>query len=382
MKMRKEKSMSDKNLKIIISAGGTGGHIFPAIAVANALKLNNPNTDILFVGAKGRMEMEKVPQAGYPIIGLNISGIQRKLTLKNLILPFKLLASLFAANRIIKEYKPDIVAGFGGYASGPVLRRATAKGIPTLIQEQNSFPGITNKILAKKVKKICVAYDGMEQFFPKEKLLFTGNPVRQDIINTNALRNDATNFFELQPNKLTILVIGGSLGARTINESICEILTWIKDQSLQIVWQTGKHFISEAEQYVKHTDYSGIKVSAFINRMDLAYAAADIIISRAGAIAISEICLVKKPVILIPSPNVAEDHQTKNAMALVKQNAAILLKDIDAKAKLKEELEKLINDKEQQSKLIENITKLGKADAASKIAEAIMNLKDTKPKQK
>lgn len=374
--------MSDRSLKIIITAGGTGGHIFPAIAVANAIKIILPKADILFVGAKGRMEMEKVPQAGYRIEGLNISGIQRKITLKNISVPFKLMASLIKANRILNNFKPDIVAGFGGYASGPVMRRATAKGIPTLIQEQNSFPGITNRILAKKVNKICVAYDGMDRFFPYEKIVLTGNPVRQDIIHTEHLKNDAAKHFNINPEKFTLLAIGGSLGARTINESIAGLLPWLEKQQLQIIWQTGKHYFQEAERISHDLNYAGIQASAFITRMDLAYAASDIIISRAGAIAISEICLVKKPAILIPSPNVSEDHQTKNAMALVKQNAALLVKDIDAREKLKDELEKLIANSSQQNDLINNISKLGKADAAERIANTIIELTDTKSKHK
>lgn len=366
--------MSQNSLKVIISGGGTGGHIFPAIAIANAIIKENPTAEILFVGAIGRLEMEKVPEAGYKIIGLKISGFQRRLTWKNLIFPFKVMSSLINAAKIIKQFKPDIVIGVGGYASGPVLRVASRKKIPTLIQEQNSYPGITNKILSKKVNCICVAYEGMEKFFPKAKIVLTGNPVRSDITELTGKREQGLNMFGLSNEMKTILVIGGSLGARTINESLVNHLDFFNKKKVQLVWQTGKHYYDTALQACEKYKDNGISAYAFISRMDLAYAAADVIISRAGAIAISELCLVGKPVILVPSPNVSEDHQTKNALALTKNNAAILVKDINAKETLANVAVGLTNNQEQCVELKNNIVRYAHNNAAEKIAGIITNM--------
>jgi UDP-N-acetylglucosamine--N-acetylmuramyl-(pentapeptide) pyrophosphoryl-undecaprenol N-acetylglucosamine transferase len=360
--------------KMIISGGGTGGHIFPAIAIANAVKERIKDIEILFVGAEGRMEMEKVPAAGYKIIGLKISGFQRSFTLKNLSFPFKVVASLIKARRIISSFKPDVVVGVGGYASGPTLRAAVAKGIPTLIQEQNSFPGVTNKILSKKVNKICVAYQGLEKWFPKEKVVLTGNPVRQEIINLEGKRSRAIEFFQLNKELPTLLVIGGSLGARTINESIALSLIEFEKNNIQVIWQTGKTYFKTAESLLLKNNNKLIKVYDFVYKMDLAYSVADLVVSRAGAISVSELCLVKKPCILIPSPNVAEDHQTKNAMALVNHQAAILIKDTEAKEELQNKVISLIKDKEQLDRLSKNISKMGVEKSAEAIASEIIRL--------
>jgi UDP-N-acetylglucosamine--N-acetylmuramyl-(pentapeptide) pyrophosphoryl-undecaprenol N-acetylglucosamine transferase len=360
--------------KVIISGGGTGGHIFPAIAIANAIKLKYPNSEILFVGAEGKMEMEKVPAAGYKIVGLPIMGIQRKLTLQNLKVPFKLLYSLIKARKIIKEFKPNVVVGVGGYASGPLLKIATSMGVPALLQEQNSYPGVTNKILAKKVQKICVAYNGMEQFFPKEKIVFTGNPVRQDIVDLGNKRAKGLETFGLSADKKVVLVIGGSLGARTINESIDVGLELISENNIQLLWQTGKGFADKAAESVAKYTNKGIVTMPFITTMDLAYAVADVVISRAGALSVSELCLTHKPSILVPSPNVAEDHQTKNAMALVNENAAILVKDVHAKNELIPELIRLVNNSATQEQLKQNIKSLAKPNAASQIADEVIKL--------
>jgi UDP-N-acetylglucosamine--N-acetylmuramyl-(pentapeptide) pyrophosphoryl-undecaprenol N-acetylglucosamine transferase len=370
----KRKEGKLKPLKIIVSGGGTGGHIFPAIAIANAIKALRADTEFLFVGAEGKMEMEKVPAAGYAIEGLWISGLQRKLTLSNLSFPFKVMSSLAKANRILKKFKPDAVIGTGGFASGPMLRMAAKKGIVTLIQEQNSYPGITNKILSKKVNKICVAYTGMEKFFPKEKILLTGNPVRQDLLNLDGKRERGLEHFGLKSEKKIILVIGGSLGARTINESIVSCLPAFERHNIQLVWQTGKNFYETAKNVTGPSSAKGIKVFDFIQKMDYAYAVADIVISRAGASSVSELSLVKKPCILIPSPNVAEDHQTKNAMALVTHHAAILIKDTEAREKLCERALALINDVEQCFKLSENIAQLAFKDSATVIANEVISL--------
>lgn len=360
--------------KVIISGGGTGGHIFPAIAIANALKERYPDVDILFVGAEGKMEMEKVPAAGYKIIGLPIMGLQRRLTFQNFKVPFKLMASLIKAKKVIKEFKPDVVVGVGGYASGPLLKTATKMGIPALLQEQNSYPGITNKILAKKVQTICVAYDGMDQFFPKEKIILTGNPVRQDIKNISSKRERGLEHFKLDSNKKTVLIIGGSLGARTINESIEAGLNFFAEKNVQLVWQTGKWYADKAAEAVTKFEGKGIYTMPFIAKMDYAYAIADVVISRAGALSVSELCLTAKPSILVPSPNVAEDHQTKNAMALVNNNAAILVKDIEAKSELIHALEKLIQDEQLQEKLKQNIARLAYKDSADIIASEVVKL--------
>lgn len=362
------------NFKVIISGGGTGGHIFPAIAIANALKERYPDTEILFVGAEGKMEMEKVPAAGYKIIGLPIMGLQRRLTLQNLKVPFKLLASLSKAKKILREFKPDVVVGVGGYASGPLLKSATKMGIPALLQEQNSYPGITNKILAKKVKTICVAYNGMDQFFPKEKIILTGNPVRQDIKNITSKRERGLEHFKLDGSKKTVLIIGGSLGAKTINESIDAGLEFFASNNVQLIWQTGKWYQEKAAESVKKYEGKGIYTMPFISKMDYAYAVADIVISRAGALSVSELCLTAKPSILVPSPNVAEDHQTKNAMALVNNNAAVLVKDIEAKTELIPALERLIKDEQMQEKLRQNIARLAYKDSADIIASEVVKL--------
>ena len=320
--------------KVIISGGGTGGHIYPAISIANALKKADSNIEILFVGAEGKMEMEKVPAAGYDIIGLPVSGIQRRLTLKNLAVPFKLIKCINRANAIIKSFKPNVAVGVGGYASGPLLRQAANKGIPTVLQEQNSYAGLTNKLLAKKAKVICVAYEGMERFFPKEKIIVTGNPIRQDLYDLESIHVEAKEFFKLNPLKKTVLLLGGSLGARTMNESVLAAMDLLKSAGVQLIWQTGKYYYQKAlDEWSKYNN-DDIKVYDFIYRMDYAYAAADVVISRAGAGTISELCMVGKPCILVPSPNVSEDHQTKNAMALVNKQAALLVHDVEARQRL------------------------------------------------
>lgn len=356
--------------KVIISGGGTGGHIFPAVAIANALKEKYPSIDILFVGAIGRMEMEKVPAAGYKIEGLNISGIQRKLTLKNFAVPFKIISSTMKAKRILKTFNPDVVIGTGGYASGPMLRVAAKRGIPTVIQEQNSFPGLTNKILSKSVTKICVAFDGLEKYFPKEKIVLTGNPVRSEVIKLDGKRPRAIEFFGLHDNKKTILIVGGSLGARTINLAVKKFAKEWNDQ-YQVIWQTGKPFFEEAKSFVNSENLQHVKVHDFISKMDMAYVMADLVISRAGAIAISELCLVRKPTILIPSPNVAEDHQTKNALALTTHNAAVMVKDVEAEMRLNDEVQRILSNEELLHQLTSNISKLGLTNATNAIVGVI-----------
>lgn len=367
-------------LRIIVSGGGTGGHIFPAIAIANAIKSLRPDTEFLFVGAEGKMEMEKVPAAGYKIEGLWISGFQRKLSMSNLAFPFKVISSLMKAKKILRSFKPDAVIGTGGFASGPMLHVAAKNGVATLVQEQNSYPGITNKILSKKVDRICVAYAGMEKYFPKEKILLTGNPVRQDILILDGKKERGLEYFGLSADKKVILVIGGSLGARTINESIIKCLDAFAKNNIQLVWQTGKGFYETAKISVSQYDAKGIKAYDFIQKMDYAYAVADMVISRAGASSVSELCLVKKPCILIPSPNVAEDHQTKNAMALVTYKAAVILKDVDAREKLCADTLELIKDAEKCFKLSENIGKLAFQDSAIVIANEVLSLINRKSK--
>lgn len=358
--------------RIIISGGGTGGHIYPAIAIAQAIQKIEPEAEILFVGAEGRMEMEKVPEAGYKIIGLRIAGLQRRLTLKNLSFPFKLAGSLIKARKIVSDFKPDVAVGVGGYASGPLLRAAAWKNVPVVIQEQNSYPGITNKLLGKAASAICVAYDGMEKFFPSSKIKHTGNPVRSGFDGLDALRDEAIEFFGLGRSKRTILAIGGSLGARTINESLAAMLDQFPgDGDTQLIWQTGKNGVSISEAALKGDE--SVKALPFISRMDLAYAAADVIISRAGAMSISELCLVGKPVILIPSPNVAEDHQTKNAMALVDKGAAILVKDNEAKKELRTVLQDLIANETKQKELSASIKKMALPDASDTIAREVLS---------
>lgn len=362
-----------QQLKVIISGGGTGGHIFPAIAIANAIKNMNPAADILFIGALGRMEMEKVPKAGYRIEGLPIAGLQRSLSPKNLLLPFKVANSVSMASGIIKKFKPDAVVGVGGYASAPVLFAATLSGKPSLIQEQNSYAGITNKLLGRRVKKICVAYENMEKFFPAEKITITGNPVRKDILDLEGKRKEAFSFFNLGENRKTLLIIGGSLGARTINESISLNLGKIAGENIQVIWQTGKYYFEKCAAAAKEWEEK-IKVHAFIDRMDLAYAAADVVISRAGALSIAELCVTKKPCILVPSPNVAEDHQTKNAMSLVNKDAALLVKDGEAMEKLVPAALHLVKDETLQEKLKLNIGKLAKPHADDDIAREVLKL--------
>ncbi|MBK7174057.1 MAG: undecaprenyldiphospho-muramoylpentapeptide beta-N-acetylglucosaminyltransferase [Bacteroidales bacterium] len=362
------------SIKVILSGGGTGGHIFPAIAIANAIRNQVPNAEFLFVGAKGRMEMEKVPAAGFKIEGLWISGLQRRLTLDNLSFPFKVISSLIKARSIIRSFEPDIVIGTGGYASGPTLNAAASMGIPTLIQEQNSYPGITNKMLASKVQLICVAYEGMEKFFPASKIRITGNPIRQDITRNNLTKSEALSYFGLQEGPITLLVVGGSLGARTINQSIHSGLNLLAEQNIQLIWQTGKSYAEIAATSVSPYKGKGLMTTAFISRMDMAYAAADIVISRSGAIAISELCAIGKPCILVPSPNVTEDHQTKNTLALTAKNAAIMVKDKDAGQTLVKEVIKLSADKVLQDSLRKNILGLAHPDAAETIAKHALSL--------
>ncbi len=361
------------SLKVIISGGGTGGHIFPAIAIANAIKKIRPDTQFLFVGAKGRMEMSKVPEAGFEIVGLPIMGLQRKLTLKNLKFPIKLFQSLQKARKIVKDFQPDIAIGVGGYASGPLLRAAKKAGVPTLLQEQNSYAGLTNKILGKKADKICVAYDGMQQFFPKEKIVLTGNPVRAEVIKLEGKKERAIEFFELDKEKKTLLVVGGSLGAWAINEAVEKAIEKWKAANIQVIWQTGKLFYSRAVGVAKGNE-SWLKTTEFISRMDLAYAVADLVVSRAGAIAVSELCLVKKPSIFVPLPSAAEDHQTKNATVLTTLGAAHLLKNSEAKNELADKVLELINDHEELDRLSENISPLGYRDAAEIIANEALKL--------
>lgn len=361
----------NKTYKIMLSGGGTGGHIYPAIAIANELKLRYPDAEFLFVGAKDRMEMEKVPQAGYRIEGLWISGIQRRLTLRNVLFPFKLVHSLFKAALLIRNFKPNVVVGTGGFASGPLLKIANLKQIPTLLQEQNSYPGITNKLLSKKANKICVAYDRLERFFPKDKIVKTGNPVRQDLLTIDVKREDAIAHFNLDSSMKTLLVLGGSLGARSINELIQRELEYLQLQGLQIIWQCGKLYY---EKYKLYTNTRNVQVHSFINKMDYAYAAADIIISRAGASSVSELCIVGKPVVFVPSPNVAEDHQTKNAQAIVKENAAILIPEKDLEVDFKNKFTPLVTSAERQMQLGENIKKLALINATKDIVNEVEKL--------
>lgn len=361
--------------RAIISGGGTGGHIFPAIAIADEIKRRNPNAEILFVGAKGKMEMEKVPAAGYQIEGLHIVGFKRKFALSNFILPFKILASLLKARRIIKRFKPEVVIGVGGFASGPTLKAATWLRIPSMVQEQNSFPGKTNKILSKSVQKICVAYDGLERFFPKEKIVLTGNPTRRDMVMIEGKEAEGYAFYDFDPTKKTVLIIGGSLGARTLNESVVANLDQLKQADVQVLWQCGKLYHEKLTEELKGTDLGRIKMVQFINRMDLAYAIADVVVSRAGAISVSELCLVKKPTILIPSPNVAEDHQTKNAMALVEKDAAVLIKDVESKQKMVGAVLHLLTDEDRSKQLSNNMKELGKPHATESIVDELEKLK-------
>jgi len=360
--------------KVLISGGGTGGHIFPAIAIANTIKEKHPDTQFLFVGARGKMEMEKVPAAGYEIIGLNITGIQRKLSLSNLMFPFKLLGSLLKARSIIKSYKPDVVVGVGGFASGPVLRMATWMGIPSLIQEQNSFAGITNRWVAGSVDRACVAYDGMEKFFPADRIIKTGNPVRKDVVQIEGKREKALQEYGFSADKPVVLVVGGSLGARSINKALQKDVQRLLDADMQVLWQTGKLFKTETEEILSRIQSPSLVMREFIFEMDMAYAAADMVISRAGAIAVSELCLIGKPTILVPFPFAAEDHQTQNALALVNTNAAIMVKDTDASETLVSTLLELGGNEEKRAELSEKILKHGLPNAASDIANHVITL--------
>jgi UDP-N-acetylglucosamine--N-acetylmuramyl-(pentapeptide) pyrophosphoryl-undecaprenol N-acetylglucosamine transferase len=373
--MKEKKYMSQqKHKRIIISGGGTGGHIFPAISIANALRKIDPETEILFVGAEGRMEMEKIPAAGYKIVGLPVAGLYRSLTLKNFSVLLKLFKSLKKAKKVIKEFGPDVVVGVGGYASGPVLRQAGRMGIPTLIQEQNSYAGVTNKLLSRRASAICVAYDGMEKYFPKEKIIRTGNPVRQNFDDLDSLKEEALLIFNLKKEFPVILVLGGSLGAGTINNTLSENINKLKDSDCQWLWQTGKYYFENVKALVSLSFSGNISVHGFINRMEYAYAAADIIVSRAGAGTISELCLVGKPVILIPSPNVAEDHQTRNAQALSSRKAAVLIADDKASEILVDEAIKLVSDKSRREVLSSNIFKMADKEADVRIAEEVLKL--------
>ncbi|WP_028295546.1 undecaprenyldiphospho-muramoylpentapeptide beta-N-acetylglucosaminyltransferase [Olivibacter sitiensis] len=363
-----------KKLKVIISGGGTGGHIFPAVSIANAIKRLLPDSELLFVGAKGRMEMEKVPAAGYKIIGLDIQGINRQSLLKNLLLPFKLLKSIRMAKRIIKDFNPDVVVGVGGYASGPLLMAAGQLKVPYLIQEQNSYAGITNKRLAAKASKICVAFEGMDRFFPKGKIVISGNPVRKDVVDIVGKKFEADELFGFDHEKRTLLVTGGSLGARTLNNCLLEGLAKLKAHDIQVIWQCGTYYYEVLKNELKGQLDDSVQLRPFLNRMDLAYASADLIIARAGAGTIAELSIVGKPCILVPSPNVAEDHQTKNAMALVERGAAKLVKDTEASEKLVDEAIALLSDKVLQKKLSENIKKMAKEDADELIAQEVLKL--------
>ena len=361
-------------IRVIISGGGTGGHIFPAVAIANALKKIAPDTEILFVGANGRMEMEKVPIAGYKIIGLDIQGFQRKSLLKNVLLPYKLLKSVIKARSIIKNFKPDIAVGVGGYASGPLLYAANQMGVPYLIQEQNSFAGITNKILGKNAKLICVAFEGMDKFFPANKIKITGNPIRPEVVNIENKRFEASELLSISAHKKTILLTGGSLGSGTLNKSMLRGLDKIIASDVQVIWQTGKYYHHAVMEQLKGKEHPNIKVLEFLHRMDLAYAAADLVISRAGAGTIAELCVVKKAAILVPSPNVAEDHQTKNALALVERDAALMLSDQVAEFELIDMALTLLKDKDKCRNLSENISRLALPDADEKIAVEVIRI--------
>ena len=375
MKINKLADMK-KNPKIIISGGGTGGHIFPAVSIANALKATCPEVEILFVGAAGKMEMEKVPAAGYKIIGLPVAGLQRKLSASNLLLPFKVASSVYKARSIIRDFKPDVAVGVGGYASAPLLWAASTMGIPCLIQEQNSFAGLTNRILSRRAKRICTAYEGMERFFPAERIILTGNPIRSDIGQASPeQRQEGRGFYGLNPDKKTIFIVGGSLGCRTLNEVMKSFI--MKDggkKPFQIIWQCGRIYRKEMEEFLAAHEAPNVFCTDFITRMDLAYAAADIVVSRAGAGTISELCCAGKATIFVPSPMVAEDHQTHNAMALVNKDAALMVKDSEAVGSLMGAAEKLLDDKAAIKKLESNILRLGKADAAETIAGEVLKL--------
>ncbi len=363
-----------KNLKVIISGGGTGGHIFPALAIAKEIEKQACNVEFLFVGAQDRMEMEKIPNSGYNIIGLWISGLQRGIDKRNLLFPFKLIHSILRSRKIIKDFKPDLAIGTGGYASAPLLYVAAKIGIPCLIQEQNSYPGLANKLLARYVQKICVAYDNMDRFFPKKKLIFTGNPVRHDILHFNEKKLQAKIFFNIDYSIPTVLVIGGSLGALAINNAIGKNIYKLGSMRINLIWQTGVSYNYQAQQYINEIDRKGMNAYSFIKDMGMAYSIADVIISRAGAIAISELCCVGKPVILVPSPNVAENHQFKNAQSLVNKNAALLVEDAYANCKLVDTLEELLNNESLKVTLSSNIKKIAVRDASNNIVKSALDL--------
>lgn len=364
----------DNELRVIVSGGGTGGHIFPAVSIANAIKALRPDAKILFVGAEGRMEMQRVPAAGYEIKGLPIMGFNRAHLLKNVSVLIHLMKSLRLAKQIIRDFKPQVAVGVGGYASGATLYECSKMDIPCLIQEQNSYAGVTNKLLAKRVQKICVAYEGMDRFFPKDKIMITGNPVRQNLIEEEISSADARRKFGLEPDKKTVLIVGGSLGARTMNESVMQNLDLIKQSGVQFIWQTGKYYSAHIAEFMKGKEFPSLKVMDFISDMGAAYKAADLVISRAGASSISEFQLIGKPVILVPSPNVAEDHQTKNAMALVNKQAALFVRDADAPKRLIKEALKTVASDEQLASLSFNIKKMGKKDSAEVIAKEVLKL--------
>lgn len=365
---------SSKPYRMIISGGGTGGHIFPAIAIANVFRQRHPDAEILFVGAKGKMEMTRVPEAGYKIIGLWIAGLKRSFSVSNLMFPFRLLSSYFKARSIVRRFRPHVVVGTGGYASGPIMLAATSSKIPSLIQEQNSYAGLTNRRLSSKVDRVCVSYPEMDKYFPKDKIVITGNPVRNDIHDVSHIRDQALNFFAFENNERILLILGGSLGARTINRSVLKDIDKLIDAKVQVVWQTGKLYYDQIKIDVANKDLRKIRIYDFIKRMDLAYAACDVVISRAGALAISEICLAGKPVILVPSPNVAEDHQTKNASALVKENAALMIRDSEAMNNLVDEALRLIYDQAKCQTLSSNISRMGRPNATSDIVNEIETL--------
>lgn len=371
-----------QNIRIIISGGGTGGHIFPAVSIANAIKELQPEAEILFVGAEGRMEMHRVPAAGYQIKGLPVAGFDRKNLLKNIPVLIKLFKSQRLARKIVKDFRPHAAVGVGGYASGPTLKVAGSMGIPTLLQEQNSYAGVTNKLLAKQAKKICVAYEGMERFFDKDKIILTGNPVRQGLLNTTTTREEAIASFGLDPDKRTVLILGGSLGARTINQCLMNHLEQVKTSGVQFIWQTGKIYIDEARAAVSQAgELPMLHVTDFISDMATAYSAADLVISRAGAGSISEFCLLQKPVILVPSPNVAEDHQTKNALALVDKNAALYVKDAEAQELLLDKAIEAVGQPELLKNLSKNITELAFKDSANVIAREVLKLAEKYQKE-
>jgi UDP-N-acetylglucosamine--N-acetylmuramyl-(pentapeptide) pyrophosphoryl-undecaprenol N-acetylglucosamine transferase len=365
---------NEKPYRLIISGGGTGGHIFPAIAIANEFRERYPDADILFVGAQGKMEMTRVPDAGYRIIGLWISGLQRTLTWKNLLFPIKLVVSYIRAAAVVKSFKPHVVIGTGGYASGPIMMAATRLGYPAIVQEQNSFAGLANKQVAGKVQKVCVAYEGMEKYFPAAKIVNTGNPVRKDLLEIDSKKSKAFDFFGLNAGKKTLLIVGGSLGARTINESVVAGIDKLIETQVQVVWQSGKGYYSVCKDAMKPHNTRLVQLFDFVREMDMAYAAADVVISRSGALAVSELCIAGKPSILVPSPNVAEDHQTKNAQALADVDAAIVVKDADAKTNLINEALKLIFDEQRCTRLSTNIKKLGKPNATRDIVNEIEKL--------